>query len=56
MNRTSRYCSAAAPGQILISPELHQRVWKNVLTGQTTIPTRHEGDLTAYRVKSWKQV
>ncbi|MGH9774331.1 MAG: adenylate/guanylate cyclase domain-containing protein [Candidatus Acidiferrales bacterium] len=50
VNRASRYCAAAGPGEVLISAEMHQRVWRNIQAKQTTIPTKHEGDLAAYRV------
>lgn len=50
VNRTSRYCAAAGAGEVLISPEVHQRVWRNIQAKQTTISTKHEGELPAYRV------
>jgi adenylate cyclase len=55
VNRASRYCSAAKAGEILISPELYQRVWQRVEASQTTIQTKHEGPLPAYRVKGLKE-
>jgi class 3 adenylate cyclase len=55
VNRTSRFCSAAKAGEILISPELYQRVWQRVEASQTTIQTKHEGPLPAYRVKGLKE-
>lgn len=50
VNRTARYCSAAAEREILISPELLEHVWRIAETEETTIATKHEGNLTAYRV------
>jgi adenylate cyclase len=50
VNRTSRFCDAAGAGEVLISPELHQRVWKIVQAVPTTIKTKHEGDWSAFRV------
>jgi adenylate cyclase len=50
VNKTSRYCSAAGKGEILISPEVHERVWKMVQIDPSTIQTKHEGTFTAYRV------
>jgi adenylate cyclase len=50
-NFASRYCNGAKPGEILISPEVHSRVWNLVAAGKTTIKTKHEGDIPAYRVK-----
>ena len=51
VNRTSRYCAAAAGGEVLISPEMHERVWRFAETEQATIQTKHEGDFIAHRVK-----
>ena len=53
-NWTSRYCDGAAGGEILISPALHQRLWRYVDTELTTIQTKHEGTLSAYRLKGFK--
>jgi class 3 adenylate cyclase len=54
VNRASRYCDGARGGEVLISPEVYERVFRTVEVEQTTIPTKHEGDLTAYRVKRIK--
>jgi adenylate cyclase len=54
VNRTSRYTAGAASEQILISPALHERVWRLVEAEKTTIGTKHEGDLAAYRVLGLK--
>jgi adenylate cyclase len=51
VNKASRYCAAAPAGDVLISSELYQRVWRNVEATQTTIPTKHEGPLSAYRIR-----
>jgi len=51
VNRTSRYCSAAQAGEVLISPDFYQRVWQLVEAEPLTIPTKHEGNIAAYRVK-----
>jgi adenylate cyclase len=53
-NWTARYCAGAAGGEILISPALHQRLWRYIDTELTTIGTKHEGDLSAYRLKGIK--
>jgi adenylate cyclase len=55
VNKTSRYCDGAAAGQVLISPELHQRVWKMVRAESASIPTKHEGVLPVFRVLGCKQ-
>jgi adenylate cyclase len=55
VNRASRLCDGAKGGEVLISPEMYQWVFRNVEVEQATIPTKHEGDLAVYRVKSIKQ-
>jgi len=56
VNTASRYCDAAAPEEILISPaayaQLHQYV--DVEHPPREIETKHEGQLKAYLVLSWK--
>lgn len=54
VNRANRYCSAARGGEVLISPDVYQRVYKLVQAEKTTISTKHEGDLAAYRIKGVK--
>jgi len=54
VNRASRYCDGARGGEVLISPEVHQWVWNAVEAGQTSIATKHEGNLTAYRIDGLK--
>ena len=48
VNKTSRYCDGAGPGEVVISPELHQVVWRKVKARRTEIHTKHEGDLPAF--------
>jgi len=40
----------AAGGEVLISPALHQRLWRHVDAELTAIQTKHEGTLSAYRL------
>ena len=54
VNRTARYTAGASGEQILISPAVHERVWRLVEAEATTIATKHEGDLAAYRVLGLK--
>jgi adenylate cyclase len=54
VNKTSRYCAGAGAGEVVISPEMHGRVWRLVQVEPTTIETRHEDNFAAYRVKSMK--
>ena len=55
VNRTARYCDGAGPGEVLISPEVHQRVWKLVRSEPIQITTKHEGELRAFRVKDIRE-
>jgi adenylate cyclase len=50
VNRTQRYCAAAGAREILISPEVYKMVKSLVETEPTKIPTKHEGELAAYKV------
>jgi adenylate cyclase len=49
VNRAHRYCDAAGDGEILISPEVFQRVYNVVKADKTKIQTK-EGELEAYRL------
>ena len=53
-NWTARYCDGAGGGEILISPAMHQRLWRYIDTELITIDTKHEGALSAYRLKGLK--
>jgi adenylate cyclase len=50
VNFTARYSAAAQGGEVLLSPEMHQRVWEHVHAEKTVIETKHEGKMAAYRV------
>jgi adenylate cyclase len=52
VNRASRYCAGAKAGEVLISPDVHQHVWRDVVVEPRTITTKHEGDFSAFRLKS----
>lgn len=54
VNRAARYCAGAEGGEILVSPDMHERLWRIAETEQSTIHTKHEGDFVAYRVKRLK--
>ena len=49
VNRACRYCQAAGEGEILISPEIFQRVFNQVKSEKRVVQTK-EGELTAYRL------
>ena len=51
VNRASRFCDGAGGGEVLISAELYQYVWNKIKAEQTSIATKHEGNLLAYRVE-----
>jgi len=51
VNRASRFCTGAGPDEILISPDLHQRVWEAVEVEPVAIETKHEGSFQAFRLK-----
>ena len=54
VNRAARYCDGTPPGEVLLSPEVHEHVWRVVQAAPTTIATKHEGDLQAYRIERLK--
>lgn len=54
VNRANRFCNGAKGGEVLISAEVFQRTFKNVQAEKISITTKHEGDLTAYRVKGMR--
>jgi adenylate cyclase len=56
VNWTSRYCAGAGGGEVLVSPALHQRLWRHIDAELTTIDTKHEGMLSAYRLMGIKGV
>jgi adenylate cyclase len=55
VNRALRYCAAAAGGEVLISPEMHERVSRFAVTESTSVATEHEGKFSGYRVRSLKE-
>jgi adenylate cyclase len=48
VNRVSRFSQAAPPGGVLISPELHQHVWRQFRAEKRMIATKHEGEVLAF--------
>ena len=55
VNRTSRYCSGAGEGEVLLGPDTNVAVARQLETTPKTIPTKHEGDLAAFSV-DWKSI
>ncbi|MDQ3813615.1 MAG: GAF domain-containing protein, partial [Armatimonadota bacterium] len=54
VNRATRYCDGAPGGEVLISPQIYQWVWKMVEVEPTTIIAKHEGSFPAFRLLSIK--
>jgi adenylate cyclase len=56
INSASRYCDAAAAGEILISPAIYARLHHDLEVEHPPreIETKHEGKIKAYRVRGWK--
>ncbi len=57
VNRTTRYCTGADGGEVVISPEVYRRVAEAVDVTAKIIRTKHpesEPDMPAYVVKAWK--
>ena len=54
VNKASRYCSGAKAGEILLSPELYQHLWKTAEVEAGKIETKHEGDFQVYKLKALK--
>lgn len=51
VNRTQRYCAAAAGREILVSPEVYALIKDLVEAEPTKIQTKHEGEIAAYRIR-----
>jgi adenylate cyclase len=57
VNRASRYCDGAGPGETIISQAVLEHVTEWVEVEAKVVRTKHpetEADLTAYQVKGWK--
>lgn len=50
VNRASRYCDGAHAGEVLLSPEVYHHVAQHVEVTETSVQTKHEGELLAYHV------
>jgi len=55
VNRAARYCSGAKAGEILLSPEIYQHLWRVVEVEAGKIDTKHEGEFQTYRLKGLKE-
>jgi len=54
VNRATRYCEGAGPGDIIMSAQVHQWVWRIVQSEPVTIDVKHEGLLPALRLRGMK--
>jgi adenylate cyclase len=50
VNMTTRYCAAAAAGEIVISPAVYEKLWRLLKVEPIEIATKHEGTHGAYRL------
>ena len=50
-NLASRYCASAGKSEILISPEVHARVFNKFKSERVEISTKEKETLCAYRIK-----
>jgi adenylate cyclase len=55
VNRAARYCSGAKAGEILLSPEIYQHLWRSAEVEAGKIDTKHEGEFQMYRLKGLKE-
>jgi adenylate cyclase len=51
VNRATRYCEAAGPSEIVMSPQVHQWVWRMVQSEPVTVAIKHEGAGFAFRLR-----
>ncbi|MBB5056608.1 class 3 adenylate cyclase [Granulicella aggregans] len=54
VNLTSRYCSSAGPGDIIISPQVYEKIWHSIQVKAIEVATKHEGNLNAYKLLGLK--
>ncbi|PQV64971.1 adenylate cyclase [Abditibacterium utsteinense] len=50
VNRAGRYCDGARAGEIMLSPQVYQWVWKGVEAAPAQIVTKHGETLPAFRL------
>lgn len=52
VNRAARYCSGAKAGEVLISPDLYERVWRIIRHSESvTIDAKLDEQFLAYKIK-----
>ena len=50
VNLATRYCDGARDGEVLLSPEMHARVWHLFSLEETGFSDKHGRELIAHRV------
>jgi adenylate cyclase len=55
VNCAARYCDEAQAGEVLISPQVHQWVWKIVDATAINVKSKHEGEVPGFRVRGVKR-
>ena len=55
VNKASRYCSGAKGGEIIVSPEVYGHTSEKFDFQEAVVPTKHEGDFLAYKVRPASQ-
>lgn len=54
VTRASQYCKGAHPGELLIGPEVYQKVFKIIEADRATVTSKDAGEFHCYRVKGLK--
>ena len=54
VNRAATYCKGAQDGDVLIGPEVYQKVFKIIEADRATVSNKELGEFHCYRVKSLK--
>jgi len=52
VGRAASLCAKAAPGEVLISPEVHERIGTSADAERVSLQSEQQGDVSAYRVRS----
>lgn len=55
VNKTSRFCTGAGEGEILLGPETNRTISDKLVTSERMIHTKHEGEIPAYNV-DWRNI
>ena len=54
VTRAAQYCKGAQDGEVLIGPEVYQKVFKIIEADRATVSHKEHGEFHCYRVKSLK--